>query len=459
MKSAVEPLEGNKVKLSVEIDEGEFDKALDQAFRKIAREFAIPGFRPGKAPRRLLEARLGSDVARSEALRDALPGYYERALRESDIDAIAAPEIDITAGKESGAVSFDAVVEVRPRLHLVGYGGLRITIPSPEVTDDDINAQIDRLRHNFGQLTAVERPARGGDHLTIDLSGTRDGEPLAALTTEDFVYELGSGTVLPELDQQLAGAKPGDIFSFEAQLPDGPAQLRVLVKEVKETILPEVTDDWASEASEFDTVEELRADIARRLTSMKRTNAVLGVRNGAIDAVVELVDEEPPTALVDAEVERRVHDLGHRLEGQGVSLEQFLEATGQSAEELVAEVRQSAVPAVKADLALRAVAEAEELDATDEEMDAEIERLAQAYGTKVPRLRRELERTNQLPAVRSDLRKGKALEWLVEHAELVDDQGQPVDRSLLEPDSETSEVGATEPAAEGESSDEAEGSE
>src|SRR5437016_2566361 len=218
MKAVVEPLEGNKVKLSVEVDEHEFERALDQAFRKIAREVRIPGFRPGKAPRRVLEARLGKDVARQEALREALPDYYSRALQETDVDAIAAPEIDITAGQEEGPVAFDAVVEVRPHLKLAGYGGLRVTVPNPTVTEADITAQVDRLRNNFGELTPIGRPAKDGDFLTIDLKGTRHGEPVAGMSTDDLLYELGSGTVLPELDRELQGAKVGDILKFNADL-------------------------------------------------------------------------------------------------------------------------------------------------------------------------------------------------------------------------------------------------
>src|ERR1700730_1325541 len=206
MKAVVEPLEGNKVKLSVEVDEQEFEKALDATFRRIAREVKVPGFRPGKAPRRLLEVRMGTEAARQEALRDALPDYYARALKENDVDAIAPPDIDITGGQESGPVSFDAVVQVRPQLRLAGYQGLQVTVPSPEIADAEIDAQVDRLRNNFGELQPVGRAARTGDHLTIDMQGPRDGAPLAAMSTADFLYERGSGTSLPELDARLDGA-------------------------------------------------------------------------------------------------------------------------------------------------------------------------------------------------------------------------------------------------------------
>src|SRR3954452_4191957 len=248
MKTSVEPLEGNKVKLSIEVDENEFEKAVDAAFRKIAREVRIPGFRPGKAPRRLLEARIGAEAAREEALRESLPEFYAQAVKESEVDAIAAPEIDITSGREEGSVAFDAVVEVRPRVSVPGYNGLQATIPDPRVSDEEIDRQIDRLRNSFAELNTVQRPARDGDHLTIDLNGTRHGEPVEGLSATGFLYELGSGSVIPELDQQLQGTNAGDILKFNAPVPgqDEEATLQVLVKEVKEKILPEVTDEWAS---------------------------------------------------------------------------------------------------------------------------------------------------------------------------------------------------------------------
>ena len=441
MRAALEPLEGNKVKLSIEVDEQEFEKDIDAAFRKISREVRIPGFRPGKAPRRILEARLGKETGRVEALREALPVYYSKAVREHDVDVVAAPEIDITAGEDSGPVSFDAIVEIRPQIQLAGYGGLRVEVPSPVVTDEDIDTQVDRLRGNFAELNETDRPARDGDHLNINLHGTRDGETVAGLSADDFLYELGSGTVLPELDVRLQGARVGDILKFQAEIPgSGPADLDILVKEVKEKILPEVTDEWVSEASEFDTVEELRADYAGRLAAMKRVQAVMSLRNGAVDALVQLVDDDPPASLVEAEVERQVHDLGHRLEAQGATIPQYLEATGQQPEALVESLRQQAVPSVKADLALRAVADAEGIEPTDEDIDAEIERMAKLYDQKPAQVRKELERAEQMPAVRSDWKKSKALEWVIEHVEVVDSEGHVVDRALLEPEEPSLEV-------------------
>jgi trigger factor len=220
--------------------------------------------------------------------------------------------------------------------------------------------------------------------------------------------------------------------------------LEVKVTDIREKVLPELTDEWASDASEFDTVAELRDDIVKRSTLMKKVQATMALRNGTVEALVELVDTDPPKPLVDSEVERRAHDLGHRLEAQGATIAQYIEATGQNEEQIVADLRAQAVPAVKADLALRAVAEAEKIEPTDDEMEAEIGRLAASYQLTPEDLRSQLERAEQIPAVRSDLKKSKALEWLIEQVEVVDADGQAVDRALLTlvPDTDETEAEA-----------------
>lgn len=434
MRSVVEPLEGNKVKVSVEVDEAEFDKALDQAFRRIAREVRIPGFRPGKAPRRLLEARVGLEAARQEALRESLPTFYAQALREADLDVIASPEIEITAGQQAGPVAFDAVVEVRPQVSIIGYGGLRITVPSPLASDEDVDRHIERLQLQSAELAAVDRPAQAGDHVSIDVQGSRAGEPVAALSADDYLYEVGSATLVPELDAQLAGAKVGDILRFDAAVDEGePVSFRILVKGVQERVLPEVTDEWAGEVSEFDTVEELRSDLRGRLSVAKRMQATLAVQDEAIGALVELVEAEAPEPLVVEDLERRARSLESRLSSQGASVAQYLEANGMTSEQLLAQLRVESARSVKADLALRSLAEAEGLEATDEEVDADVARLAERLGQKPGELRRALERQDALATVRSDVRKAKALEWLVEHVEIVDEAGTPVDRADLSP--------------------------
>ncbi|HKY65573.1 MAG TPA: trigger factor, partial [Acidimicrobiales bacterium] len=203
MKTTVAPLEGNKVKLSVEVDEDEFDKAITDAFRKIAREVRIPGFRPGKAPRKVLERRLGPQVGREQALHDALPEYYAQAVTDNDVDAIDAPDIDITSGQDDGPIAFDAVVEVRPVVHVPGYGGLRVEIARPEMPDDEVDAQIDRMRQVQATFADVDRAARQDDAVVIDITGTLDGEAQDGLTADDYSYTVGSNAITAEVDEQI----------------------------------------------------------------------------------------------------------------------------------------------------------------------------------------------------------------------------------------------------------------
>ncbi len=448
MRSTVQPEEGNKVRLSVEIEEEEFEKALDATYRKLAREVRVPGFRPGKAPRRILEARIGPGAIRVEALQDVLPEFYARALKDSDIDPIAAPEIDITGGREEGPVSFDALVEVRPSVSIAGYSGLRVTVPALEPTDEEVEAQVNRLRDQFGELEVVTRPARDGDHVTIDIKGYRHSETVEGLTTDDLLYEVGSQAVVPELDEQLRGAKSGDIFKFNAKVGDDELGFQVLVKEVKEKILPDLTDDWAKEASEFSTLDELREDIRSRMSTIKKLQANIEVRDSTLKALADLVAEDVPEVLVDQEVQRRLHDLAHRLEPQKITLEQYVAASGGA--ELISQLRETALESVKVDLALRSLAEAENIEVTDEEFDEELDRLAEQVDVTRAKLRGQLERADRLTEVRSDIRSGKALRWLLEHVELVDEEGKPVDRAELEsPGKGPEAVGASDANEEG----------
>lgn len=437
MKATVETLEGNKVKVSVEVDESEFESEMDEAFRRISREVRIPGFRPGKAPRKVLEAQLGQGFARDEALRHALPEYYAQAVREHEVDVIAPPEIDITAGQEDGAVAFDAVVEVRPELDVTGHHELEVTITSPLVSDEEVDAQVDRLRQNFAELSPVERPAKDGDNVTIDIAGWEDDEPVSGLTADDYLYEVGAGAVVEEIDDQLRGAKVGDILEFDAEHPDPDSEaslrLRILVKEIKEKVLPEVDDEWANEASEFETVDELREDLRKRSATTRIVMAQMSLRNNAAQAAGELIAvEDVPEAMIAAEMDHRLQDLQLRLQAQGMDIGAYLAATGQEQEALVEELREGAVLASRADLALRGIAEAEGIEVTEEDLDEELEKLAQRVEQPVDEVRAALEEGDQLPAVRSDLRKRKALDWLVANVAVVDEDGEAVDRADLE---------------------------
>ena len=440
METTVEALEGNKVRLRVNVPASEFESAIDAAFRKLAREVRIPGFRPGKAPRRLLETHLGTEVAREQALRDSVPEYYVKAVQAEDLDTIAPPELEITAGKEEGDVEFDAVVEVRPQVTIEGYDSLRIEIEDPSVLDPEINVQIDNLRERFADLEESTTPLATGDYAQLNIKGYIHDEEVPGLTVSDFLYEVGSNLVVPKLDEELAGKRPGDMLKFNDVLPPRWGErageevaFQVLVKEAKRKVLPEATDEWVREASEFDTLEELRADIRSRMENVRLIQANMAVREKVLQAVGAKVAIELPEPLIQEEMERRLHSLLHRLEEQGASVEQYLAATGLTQDQLIADVRLEATKAVRADLALRAVVAAEEITASDEEVEAEIARVAERAGRKPAQLRKEIERNQGLQAVRSDLSRGKALQFLVDHATVVDEEGKPLDISFPTP--------------------------
>jgi trigger factor len=328
------------------------------------------------------------------------------------------------------------VVEVRPSIEVPGYGGISITLERPGVDEAALDAQIDRMRDLDSTLADVDRPAISGDTVTIDVAGTLDGEPQPGLTADDYSYTVGAGAITPEVDEQLVGAKVGDILEFGATHPDPEEtrdlQFRVLVKAVKEKVLPEVTDAWAAEASEFETVAELRASLADRMTRIRKAQAQMALREKVGEALAALVTDELPEAMVAHEMQERLQDLAMRIQAQGMRLEQYLAMSGTDPEQFSNDLRETATSGVKVDLALRAVADAEGIECTDEDLTDELEAVAERVGQPVDEVRERFERAGQISAVRSDIKKRKALEWLLERAEVLDPDGVTIDRSELE---------------------------
>ena len=434
METTIETLDGDRVKLTVAVDAAEFDTAVEAAFKRLAKEIRLPGFRPGKAPRKILEARIGSGAGRQEALQSALPDYYGRALAELEVDAIDSPEIQITGGTEEGDLTFDAVVPVRPRPAVAGHGSLRVEIPTPGATDEDVDSQVQMLRNQQSVLETVERPAADGDQVTIDIDGTHDGEAVDGLTTTDYLYEVGAGAVVPEIDENLRGASTGDIVEFDADHPDGEGLLnfRIEVKEVQEKVLPEIDDAFAAAASEFDTADELLADLRGRIDTMKKSQAGMLVRDRTAQAVGDLVEVDIPEALVEAEIDGRIRDMAMRLHSQGLEFEHYLEAVGTDISALRGEYRDAAEISARVDLGLRAVAEAEGLDADPENLDIYLQALAEQAESDVSTVVEMLTGSGRMIEVRADLRKQAALDWLLERVEIIDEDGNEVDRSILE---------------------------
>jgi len=434
VKSSLEALEGNKVKLYVEVDEAEFEHDIDRAFKVIAKEVRLPGFRNGKVPRKVLEARVGLAPAREQALRDAVPQYLAKAVREHEVDLIATPEVEITDGEESGPVEFDATCEVRPVVTVPGYGGLRVELPSIDVSDADLEeARAGELKRG-GELVDVDRPVELGDYVTLDLAAAREGEEVLGLNTEDWSYEVGQGWVTDDFDDQLVGASAGDELTFTST-PKGteePADFTVTVTAVQAMTAPELTDDWvADNLGEFDTVEEWNESLRESLQESKLAQARQQLVPSISTALAGLVELDPPEAMVNAELNQRVQGMVQQFQSQGIDLGQWLNATGQEPDQFVESMREPSAEAVKVDLALRAVAEAEQLEAEPHDLDAEYARMAMQYGQKAKEIRKAYEQNDAVPELQAEIRKSKALDWLVHSAEFVDETGAAIDRDTL----------------------------
>lgn len=439
--SSIEFLDDNKVKLTVEVDEKEFDTAVSEAFRRISKQVRIPGFRQGKVPRRILEVQLGHQYGRSEALREELPGYYQQAVVQHDVDVIDSPDIEIVAGQEEGAVVFDATVEIRPVIEVAGYNGLRIEVPSPDPTDEDIDSEIDRLRAEHAVFQTVDRPATDGDQVSIDIVGSHGGEELPGLSASDYDYEVGTGAVVAEIDENLRGAVAGDEVTFEAAHPDPdepePLSFVIDVRDVREAVLPELDDSWAAEATEFETVDELRADISERLASMKMSMARRTADLKIAEALADLVTAEVPEVMVTDEINGRLQELFGNLQQSGVDPNDYFAQTGQDIDQLRSELAGPAENAVKVDLALRAIAAAEGLNPDDDTLTETIDEMAARVGADGSEQMERLRELGQLSSLRADLAKSKALEWLLDNVELVDESGAAVDLRAAEPSEAT----------------------
>jgi trigger factor len=429
VKSIIETLEGNKVKLSVEIDEVEFDRNIDKAFRKIANEIRIPGFRQGKAPRQLLQAQIGLGAARSQAIQDSIPEYLALAVREHDVDLIATPQIEVTKGEEEGILGFDATCEVRPIVTVPGYNGLRIELPALLVKEEDVDDAMKSERSRHGVLKDVDRAIAKGDYVSLDLSGAREGTPVPGLNVEDWAYEVGKGWVSPSFDEKLIGEKLGSTISY-SEAPNGTtdiAEMTVVVKKVQEMVLDDLTDEWVAEhVSEFETVDAWKASLRKRLEEIKlnQTRSVFVERTTS--ALADLVTIEIPEAMIASDLQARVRNTVEQFQSQGVSIEQWLSATGQTTESFIENLRTESQKAVKVDLALRAVAVAQAITASDDDIEQEIERIAMQVGRKVNQVRKAYQENDALTELAAQIHKSQAVDWLLRNSTLVDPEGNAI---------------------------------
>ena len=454
METTVESTDKHTVKLTIEVPPDEFAKDLDRTYRAIAREVKIPGFRPGKAPKPIIDAQVGQDVVLEEFVHASVPSYFRTAVTDEDLAPIGDPEVDVEQLELGKPFIFTATVEVRPRLELTqaDYRGVKVSKPPTEVTEDEIDQWVERLRRQFAELEPVGRPVQAGDFITTNITATKDGSQLDQLTREDYLYSVGSGEFGEQMDAKLPGTKPGDILQLDDALPPerfgeelaGAASFRVLVKDVKALKLPEADDEFAKTASEFDTMPELRDDLRTKIHEVKERESVGVIRDRALQAVIDEVDVELPESLIDDETQHRVRHAEEQAGRYGLSLEQMLELQGWDRDRLAQDSRDHALRAIKADLVLESIARAEELDVSAEEIGAEIGSLAQAYDRDPKELAKQLDRSGQIVTLAGDIIRSKALDVLVEHADISEETGEDETAERDSAEGETGEEGTPE---------------
>jgi len=428
MQTTLEETDRHVVRLSVEVPPEEFARDLDRAYRKVAGQVRVPGFRKGRVPKQVIDARVGREVVLEEFVHDSVPVYYLRAIREHELAPIAEPEIDIDDVDSAKPLRFTATVEVRPRLQLEkeDYTGIHIDAPSEEATDAEIEQYLDGLRERFAELETVARPARRGDYVLADVRASVHGREVPEATRVGFLSEVGSDELVPELDKELEGKRAGDIVKFNATLPERFGEdlagkevtFTALVKDVKAKKLPDADDEFVKTASEFDSIEELRADVREKLGAFKAAEATSIVRDHALQALIEGAVVDLPDRLVDEETEDRVRRAELRAQQAGTTLDDALRTQGWDELRFRSDARAHAVRAIKGDLALEAIARAEGLEATPEEIDREIGQLAEASGRDAREVRRILERSGQVATVAGDIIRSKALDLVVERADV-----------------------------------------
>ncbi len=447
MQTTLEHTDKHTVKLTVEVPPDEFGKDLDRAYRKIAQEIKIPGFRKGKVPKQVIDAQLGREAVVGEFLEDSVPVYYRQALREHDLAPIADPDIDLGELEEGRPLVFTAVVEVRPRLTLEesDYKGIAVERPEIEISDEDVERFLDSLRDRFAELETVGRPARSGDYAVIDIRATVHDEEIPEATKPDYLYAAGSGEFGEKFDAELEGKRAGEILAFNDTLGPGAGErageevsFRVLVKEVKGKKLPAADDEFAKVASEFDTLDELRQNIREQLAQSRDRAADADVRDRVLEQLISSVEVDLPDTLVDEEVEHRVAHAGERAQQAGMTLPQLLEAQGMDELTFRSEARDHAIRAIKADLALESVARQEDLQVSEEEIGREISALASALGREPKELAKSMTRSGQVVSLAGDIIRSKALDILVEHADIRSDS----DHGMPNDDPEATEAAA-----------------
>jgi trigger factor len=453
VKTDVEELSPTRVRLTIEVPFEELKADLDKAYREVAQQVRVPGFRPGRAPARVIDQRVGRGAVLEQAVQDALPKLYGKALEDHEVFALGQPDVEITKLDDGKELAFTAEVDVRPNFEIPELDGLPVTVDDAEVTPDQVEEYIGALRERFASLKGADRAVTGGDFVSIDLSAGVDGEPVEDAQASGISYEVGSASMLDGLDEALAGMEAGDTKTFTAELAGGKlagmqAEVTVTVHSVKVKELPELDDEFAQLSSEFDTLGELRAGTRDQLAAMRRSGQAEQARERALDAVLAKVDIPLPENMVEQETELRRRSLEDRLSRSGSARESYLEAVGMTADELEAEFDRDARRSVKAGFILDKLAGQEDLDVDQAELSAYVTEQAYRMGVPPDRLAKELADRGQLGSVVADVLRGKALRLIADRAKVTDESGREVDLTPpASPDGAT-EPDGSEPAAE-----------
>ena len=436
MKSTVEQLSPTRVRINVEVPFAELKPEFDRTYKSLAQQVRIPGFRPGKAPAKLLEARVGRGAILEQVVNDALPTRYSEAVSTSDVKVIGQPDIEVTKIEDGEELTFTAEVDVRPDIELPDFSTFAVTVDPIEVDDEDIAEELLSLRQRFGTLTGVERGVQDGDFVSIDLSATVDGKEVEEAATTGLSHEVGSGQLIDGLDEALIGLNAGDSKEFTTKLVAGEhaneeAVVTVTVGSVKERELPAEDDEFAQLASEFDTIDELKTDLRSRVEQSKKVEQAGKIRDKVLEQLLETVEIPLPETAVKAEVDAVVHEAIHGLDHDEAKFNELLEEQGSSREEFDKDTNDSAEKSVKTQLLLDAIAEAGDVQVGQDELTERILFQAQRYGMAPEQFIQQISQANQLGAVFADVRRGKALASVVGAVTVTDTEGNTVDTTEL----------------------------
>ncbi|OBH81658.1 trigger factor [Mycobacterium scrofulaceum] len=432
MKSTIEQLSPTRVRINVEVPFAELEPDFQRAYRELAKQVRLPGFRPGKAPAKLLEARFGREALLDQVVNEALPARYGQAVVESEVQPLGQPEIEVTKKEYGQELAFTAEVDVRPKIELPDLSALTISVDPVEVSDDDVDAELESLRARFGTLTGVDRPVADGDFVSIDLSATIDGEEVPGASAEGLSHEVGSGRLIAGLDDALIGLSVDESREFTAQLAAGDhagrdAQVTVTVKSIKQRELPEPDDEFAQLASEFDTIDELRSNLRDQVARVKRAQQADQIRNAALDTLLEQVDVPLPEAIVQAQYDSTIHGALHGLDHDEARLEEALAGQGKTREEFETETRTAAETDVRRQLLLDALADQLEVQVGQDDLTERLVATSRQYGIEPQQLLGYLQENNQLPAMFADVRRGLAIAEVVRAATVTDTDGNTID--------------------------------